>query len=1079
MANIPYSGYNGNIATYSAYTCITITSVTDNASWMTVSSGNNVINGSVQENTTLSSRTATVTVGYKADTTDCSKSFTVTQDPRPCKCGDLKLNPTSLSWANNAVNAKNVTISADPSATCLTNFSVSSSTSHFSAGTNGNTIQIKPTSTNSTTSDINGIVTLSYKASSKNCSSAITLTHSAMGCECGMLTLSPTSLNWAYSATSADSSSVTIEKDSCITAVSVPQGTNFTTSFDNNNTITIRPKGKNTSANELREVIVVSYSAGTTPCSSAITLTQESSGACNCNSVTFTKIKDTIGSGGTSSTGTAIQRYNFNGCAGEIVSGTTDVTWLKYLNANNNRIYVSAQTNTALGNERSGVTTVCYKANSTDSELCYKSFIVKQLSVPCSCDALNYFITPIRTVFGSGGTHGNMVLIASGDTRGCGSLSAQTTSLWFGDEQGHSGASIITQYVEGSDNEQAYFYLNVLPYTSDWPLRNERSAQSQIFFIPKDPEMEMCSGHSFSVTQYESRKVLAQCDEIIVSSSAVTFDCDANTWYNGNNARIVELTRVYDGDTTLYDSTNYFRMSGYSDSDWIETRNYTDTTKPYLWAFPVYPNVNSTSSARTATVNYIVSRIESGVTVSCYTSSVTVTQEGCNEAIDCSGCSEYYIDASSLSYDLGYVSNSGKSVDVRDYVVGYSFCQITNPSDLNFSLDIPPSASTYITYDPSTYILTVTANSQDEPREFSFGIKITYDGYDCTSEEMVSVRQYAGCRCNTYWDGPNITTDYQARYVDLSFHDTGGQYINIDAVRRCGNGVSANTNDSAITAITSGSTSARVYITENDTGSERTITGFLQVVQYISDLDIWTPVCSKPFTITQAARIDCNCSVEVRSTGWEAYYNQSEVVGYIDFAHSGSCISGYSLEVESQYSSITSVYPTEYHDPDSDTHYVTVRAINNMPQIGCESVDIYVKVYDSDGEVCSGGTITAVLNTGCKYTAPSYGTLTSAGASIPSTTTGAVIGTITSSEVGSGDYLCYSFIGVDQGGYLTNIRFEETSRSGSYINYNIVADCTGQIGGPFDVNINVQKSNVCGSGREISLGTIQVTVTSN
>ena len=195
MVNIPYSGFNGAIATYSADTCITITSVTDNASWITVSSGNSTINGNVEANTTLSSRTATVTVGYKADATDCSKSFKVTQDARPCNCGDL--------------------------------------------------------------------------------------------------TLSPTALTWAYSATSANSSSVTISKDACITNVSVPQGTNFTTLL-NNNTITIRPKGKNTSASELSETILVSYSASTSTCTSAITLTQESSGACNCNSVTFTKIKDTL-----------------------------------------------------------------------------------------------------------------------------------------------------------------------------------------------------------------------------------------------------------------------------------------------------------------------------------------------------------------------------------------------------------------------------------------------------------------------------------------------------------------------------------------------------------------------------------------------------------------------------------------------------------------------------------------------------------------------------------------------------------------------------------------------------------------
>ena len=983
MANIPYSGFNGAIATYTADTCITITSVTDNASWITVSSGNSTINGNVQANTTLSSRTATVTVGYKADATNCSKSFNVTQDARPCNCGDL--------------------------------------------------------------------------------------------------TLSPTALTWAYSATSANSSSVTISKDACITNVSVPQGTNFTTSL-NNNAITIRPKGKNTSASELSETILVSYSASTSTCTSAITLTQGTSGACNCESVTFTALTTTIGSGGTSNS--SIARYGFNGCSGEIVSGETDVTWLKYLNADNNRIHVSAQTNTELGNERSGITTVYYKANPTDTNLCRKEFTITQISVPCDCDAFKYFITPIKTEFGYLGTHGNMILIASADTQGCGSLSAQTDSLWFADEHGNSGASIITEYVEGTDNEQANFYLNVLPY-GDWPIPSARTAQSQIIFIPKDPSLGTCSGHSFTITQYESenKKYLATCDEIEISAHTPTVDCEGID--SEGRLNYIKLTPKYldvelraDG----YDPI-YYTISASTSEGWVSIINGGVSESSAIISFnpdTYYPS----TSARTSDINFLVYRTDGhgGIDEICSAGTFTLTQQGCTDS-DCSGCSWYYIDTTSLESSLRYVDSSGASFNLFNYVQsGHEFCT-PDPDDLKISVDIDSYYTSFISYDPSTYMLTFTRNDTGAERPFYLRTYLHSVSEDttCTSyAPQISGRQNkeVTCTCGTWstsvYGGTNIDETAHNLTVHLEYN---GYYITRDDIEACHPDavVSAYTLSPAVTNISSGRTSVNVGISANDSTSARTITVYVPIGYFDTENNRWETICLKDIQFTQAGKIDCNCDIDVRPNYYPVYSGQAREVAEVYYEHYGECVSGSVVYLDSEYSDMAYVYISdEYHTDYYDE--LVISASNTMSQTGCTTIYATIDVYDSDGNVCNSSSIPINLNTGCHSDINNLGTLTGTSSPIPSTATSVVVGTITASEVGDENHLCHSFIAADQGGYLDNINFVPTSTNNDgTINYNIVANCTGKVGGPFDVNIGVNRSADCSTSSYIPLGTISLT----
>jgi hypothetical protein len=221
---------------------------------------------------------------------------------------------------------------------------------------------------------------------------------------------------------SSSGNNVTIAKYSadCLTNLAVTESANWITNVTSGNGEVKASISANTGDSIRSTTITISGKADGVNCSSSVTVSQNGVN-CVCENVTFVTVATTIGSGATPSSGTTIARASYGNCTGSLsgatVSPASATTWLSAFTSGN-EVRIRATENTELSNERSGTVRTYYKANSSDSSYnCYKDFDVNQISMPCTCESLKYFITPIKTEFGSGGTHGDTILVKGMDNK--------------------------------------------------------------------------------------------------------------------------------------------------------------------------------------------------------------------------------------------------------------------------------------------------------------------------------------------------------------------------------------------------------------------------------------------------------------------------------------------------------------------------------------------------------------------------------------------------------------------------------------------------------------------------------------
>ncbi len=101
-------------------------------------------------------------------------------------------------------------------------------------------------------------------------------------------------------------------------------------------------------------------------------------------------------------------------------------------------------------------------------------FEILQESIPCTCDSIDYFVVSLKRTFPVSGSGDNYVIIATGDTHGCGYLSAITTSQMI-----ETGEIIIEETGEYS----CAFKCKILAYTG---ANRYRTADVRLFFRKKD-----------------------------------------------------------------------------------------------------------------------------------------------------------------------------------------------------------------------------------------------------------------------------------------------------------------------------------------------------------------------------------------------------------------------------------------------------------------------------------------------------------------------------------------------------------------------------------------------------------------
>ena len=310
----------------------------------------------------------------------------------------------------------------------------------------------------------------------------------------------------------------------------------------------------------------------------------------------------------------------------------------------------------------------------------------------------------------------------------------------------------------------------------------------------------------------------------------------------------------------------------------------------------------------------------------------------------------------------------------------------------------------------------------------------------------------------------------------------GGNMVTSEDIEACGGiGISAETSDSAITATSSGYSNATLHISENDTGRDRTITGYIGIGE-----------CRKPFSFVQTAKEpeppepDCDCTIRAYYDNPTLYRDESpsRICTYT-FAHSGDCLS----TVHNIYTAngLVSVQEIESHTYDDD---IVLYGHNEMTQTGCTTDTVYFEVLDSGGTTCYTDSFTVYLNNGCKalISYDSKGQVTSAGATAGPGAQDVLIGYVYGCPAGSFKYLCYYLAGQPQDSkYISGaVRFVPITQTGisSFVDYEIHVNYgspqLGQQSESFNIDIYLKKeSDDCSGASSENIGVVLATIDPN
>ena len=682
---------------------------------------------------------------------------------------------------------------------------------------------------------------------------------------------------------------------------------------------------------------------------------------------------------------------------------------------------------------------------------------------------MSYFITPIKTEFGSGGTHGNRILIASGDTHGCGSLSAVTQAFFFGDEQGHSGGTIITEYVTGSDNEKANFYLNVLSWDAVLSQRssNISRANSTIYFIPKDSSVPLCSGSTFEIVQYRDEKVLPSCDDIIINVASQYHDCSAQmqgSWgYEYDAHKILTIEPRYSEDETVRDSHGArIKISARTDADWITLGNiYEMECWGDVCKYGIYfgDNVNSSASARTATIYYDVIRDN----VVCSSSSMTFTQAGCIEG-DCDDCENYTFDHhyTNLTNELSNLPRTGETIVLRNYLYSSTYPSCVE----NVTITVQESLD-WVSYDSSTTELTISPiNDLERSGSITiyvgncpFNFSLYQKGLNCNCENFtyrIGIYAYSHWLSNISDNVPiTITGDahrYQVQVYGTNFSECYGS-LSAQIVRD---------SDTMIThmSVYPGHESDMIDIEIDEWPSSQSSSRTATIELTIGENND----CRTNLVLVQEPIIACDCQYDIVTYPSTLYDYGDYTYDSLKFKNWGDCIVNYSAYTDSQEDGI-SVTASDSH---SYGDYIVVNISDEWTGTsGCYTANTYLDVYKDDGnggtEQCISTSWTIDLQHGC-YPEYNKGTLVTGGTYPTSITSTArqAIGEINGSTVGAEGNECYSFYVSGQFmEYLDELSIvnEGTAYSPRYVIY---VKCKSNIQAPsYMIQVFVERPSGC------------------
>lgn len=382
--------------TYSADECIPITSITvsSDSTHFTASVDTGTTKIKIKPTTANTGTTAiisTVKVSYKSGTNDCSKNITVIHYATDCNC-DLNLDGSEITWAYSSETQSCMTFTASD---CLNTITATSSNAHFtvtvdSSPTNKK-ICVTPTSKNTGTTVINGVITVNSQNGSTPCpSKTFNVTHNINGCSCDSLSCDTSTITFAF-----DESGVTKNKsytiEPCVTSVtaSIDNTTNFECNIDTTNKeIYVKARDKNLTNTPYSGTVTVTYdTGGTTTCTKTFTVKQNTE-ACDCSNFSFSTTALTFAHSAKSVSDAQTVIISESGvCINTVAISVTsgDSAFTASLAGNVITVYPKSENEST--DARNGEITVSYKADTTPCTS--KKITLKQngSDIPdCNCD---------------------------------------------------------------------------------------------------------------------------------------------------------------------------------------------------------------------------------------------------------------------------------------------------------------------------------------------------------------------------------------------------------------------------------------------------------------------------------------------------------------------------------------------------------------------------------------------------------------------------------------------------------------------------------------------------------------------
>lgn len=199
-----------------------------------------------------------------------------------CYCSGFTIGSAPSAWNCNETNNKYVPYTAD---TCIANITASVNNSHFavSVDTPNTRISVKPTSLNTTTSNITATVTVSFNSGVNTCESKTFLVvhNSGSSCSCSCSDLTVRGITNATSTTvasGAGNSNLASYTASCATIGQVTFSDSWITNIGVSNGYITGTVAANCSSTERSATLTIPYSAGSSTCTSKTVTIKQSAG---------------------------------------------------------------------------------------------------------------------------------------------------------------------------------------------------------------------------------------------------------------------------------------------------------------------------------------------------------------------------------------------------------------------------------------------------------------------------------------------------------------------------------------------------------------------------------------------------------------------------------------------------------------------------------------------------------------------------------------------------------------------------------------------------------------------------------